>query len=236
MFLSDIFDQLTYGELSQVAFSGQDDGFGITLSNYERVTTHVNLALTELHKRFPLKSDEVVIQQDDSIGTYYLDYKYAVSNTASAEPVKYLIDTVAKPFESNILKIETIVDDAGDKLTLNDSTDENTILTPTYNSLIVPVPNSEVALTVGYRANHRKITTLNLDPETEEVDIPESHLEPLLLYIASRVHAGIPSLEGTNDSMSYMARFEAACQQITTQGIMNKANPANMKLSNNGWV
>jgi len=236
MFLSDIFDQLTHGELSQISFSGQDDGFGITLGNYERIIPHVNLALTELHKRFPLKTGEVIIQQDASIGTYYLDYKYAQSNTGSTEPIKYLMDTVADPFVSNVLKIETIVDDAGDNIPLNDSTNEVSIFTPSYNSLIVPVPDPEVALTIGYRANHKAISLIGLEPDTEEVDIPSSHLEPLLLYIASRVHSAIPALEGANEGMSYYAKFIASCELIKTENIMNKATPANTRLCDNGWV
>ncbi len=85
MLLSDLFDQLTYGELSQLEYGGVDNE-GILLENYKRVVPHVNLALTELHKRFLIREEEVTIRCYDHIETYILDPKYAAT-TCRPEPV-----------------------------------------------------------------------------------------------------------------------------------------------------
>ncbi len=236
MRLSVIFDQLTYGELVQVSFSGQDNGFGIQVGAYERVVAHVNMALTELYKRFPLKKSSVIIQQYSAISTYYIDYAFAVSNTGGAEPVKYLIDTEANPYSSDLLKIESVVDDENENIPLNDCTDLDSISTGTYNSLIVPVPNPDLAMTINYRSGPKQILVPSLDPDTEEVEIPYSYLEPLLYYVASRIMTSQATLEDTGLGMQYMLKFEQACSKITELDLMNKENPTNEKLCDNGWV
>ena len=236
MRLSEIFDQFTYGELAQVSFSGQDDGFGIQVGAYDRMVTQVNLALTELYKRFPLKKSSVTIQQYDAISTYYISTDFAVSNVGGAEPVKYLVDTVGSPFPEDLLKIESIVNDAGDTIPLNDCTDETSISTPSYNAITVPVPSSDVTLTVNYRANHKRIISAGLDPDAQEVEIPRSHLEPLLYYVASRILTSQATLENNGLGMEYMLKFEQACTKISELDIMNKEDPTNLKSCNNGWA
>ena len=52
MTLSDVFDQLAYGEFSKI-FLGESGA--IPQSNWNRIITHINLGLTELYKRFDLK-------------------------------------------------------------------------------------------------------------------------------------------------------------------------------------
>ena len=44
MTLQEIFDQLTYGELSQLSMGGSEAGI-IDESNYSRILVHVNLGL-----------------------------------------------------------------------------------------------------------------------------------------------------------------------------------------------
>ena len=56
MLLSDLFEQLTYGELSQLEYSGVDDE-GFTVNDYKRVIPHINLGLAELHKRFLIREE-----------------------------------------------------------------------------------------------------------------------------------------------------------------------------------
>ena len=53
MKLKEVFDQLTYGELSQLSIGGQAQG-EITEENYARVVAHVNLGLSAIYKRFHL--------------------------------------------------------------------------------------------------------------------------------------------------------------------------------------
>lgn len=236
MKLQDIFDQLTYGELSQVSVGGNEENYGIHPENYERIVPHVNMGLSDLHKRFPLKTASAVIQQHKEISTYFLDLKYAVSNTTSTEPVKYLIDTASKPFEENIIRIEEIVDEAGCSISMNDPNDSNSIMMPSYNSLVIPFPSDDVAVNVKYRANHKKIMGAYLSPSTEEVELPLAYLQPLCMFIAGRIMAGRPSLDGVNEGASMIARYEQECFRLNQLNILHKSNPANERIMTGGWV
>ena len=120
MYLNELFDQLTYGELSQLEYGGVDNE-GITQEDHKRILPHINLALTELHKRFLIREEEVTIRCYDHIETYVLDSKYAATNTESTEPYKYIHDTVFEPFVDNVLRIEKVFNEDGQELFLNET-------------------------------------------------------------------------------------------------------------------
>ncbi len=72
MRLSEIFDHLSYGELSQVHI-GEGDGEGITPENRHRMITHVMLGLTDLHRRFQLREAETLVHLSPGLTLYTLD-------------------------------------------------------------------------------------------------------------------------------------------------------------------
>lgn len=81
MLLSELFDQLTYGELSSL-FMGGVDCTGIQSESYPQVVSYVNMGLLAIYTRFPVHLQEVVIKLKDEVQIYYLDRKYAQTNTA----------------------------------------------------------------------------------------------------------------------------------------------------------
>lgn len=234
MLLHTIFEQLSHGELAQLAI-GNKDGAGIVPESYPAITAHLNLALTALYKIFPLRMEEAIIQQNQATNLYFLSKQFAV-NGGSDEPVKYLIDTVNKPFIDNVLKIERIVNEEGEEIPLNDINDDNSIFTPSFNSIQIPDPIDTVTVGVIYRADHTEINPINLDPKTLDVPIPNSLLEPLLFYIASRAYASVPMVDGINQSAGYLNKFEASIQRIKNLDLVNDDEKPNQKLWNNGWV
>ena len=84
MKLQTIFDQLIHGELSQLFIGGAETSDVIVPDNYPKVISYINMGLLELYKRFPLRLKELVIQQNEGIGTYILDSNYAVANNESS--------------------------------------------------------------------------------------------------------------------------------------------------------
>ena len=235
MLLQDLFDQLTYGELAKVSLGG-DPTIGILEKDYANIISHINLGLTELYKRFPLKEDEISIQLEDNIQTYYLHSDYALTNDESIQPDKYLIDSEFHPFNDTVLKIEQVIDENGEILYLNDSNQAWSVFSPSYNSIQVPYASSEIAVTVTYRADHARIPNIGADPSTYDVPIPMTHLEPLLYYIASRIHTTLPTLDGVNKGNDYLAKYEAACTKIENLALTNKSDPSNHKLWDRGFV
>jgi len=247
MFLNELFDQLTYGELSQLEYGGVDDE-GITQKDYKRIIPHINLALTELHKRFLIREEEVTIRCYDHIETYVLDSKYAATNKTSTEKYKYIHDSIFEPFIDNVLRIEKVFNEDGQELFLNETdpyiikTERGmvshrawSVSTPNYRTIQLSYPMVENALVVEYRANHESIKVDGLIPATEEIKIPLYLIEPFLLYIASRVYSSLGG-DSAQEGMAYMAKFEASCKKIEELNLVNKENAVNQKLEAAGWV
>jgi len=233
MFSSELFRHLSYGVLSNVPIGGAG-GTGIEVINYPAIISHTNLGLTELHKRFPLRKSEVIVQLFDEIQTYELHPKYAETNPTEVYK-KYIMDSVYHPFTGGVLKIEEIYNECGEELFVNDANQLFSVFTCGHSTIQVPYPEKENSLSVFYRANHNLIDPMLTDPEEVEVNIPMTVLEPLLLFIAARVHNSLPSMDGVNDGNTYMAKFEAAVQRISMLGLINNSNTTNMKLPCAGW-
>lgn len=234
MLLSEIFEQLTYGELSQLKLGGSN-GEGILSANYPAVVAHINLGMTELYKKFPLSVKEVSIQQYASISTYFLNPIYGI-NSGTTEPIKYIIDSAGSPFVDTVFKIEEVLDTDELPIKLNDRNTTGSVFTPQYNSIKLPAPNDTDITIVRYRSGHTKIDVAGLDPETKEVELPIILLEALLLYVAARVYAGAPSLDGSNESQIHLAKFAAACNRVKDEDLINEENYANTKLEIKGWA
>lgn len=226
MTLQEIFDQLAYGELSQLSIGGGEAG-QITEASYGKLIAHINLGLTALYKRFPLKEDRVLIP-------------------LVMDQLQYPTTLIAPA----LLKIEKVLTLDDFELALNDESDRYSVFTPSASMLRVPadIVNQVVGLpdqykttglTVVYRANHPKIVQGlgYFDPNRVKVQLPESHLEPLLLYVASRVHTpmGVGQFEGQIGN-NYSGKYEAACQGIELANLKVDQGSQSTKLRDNGWV
>lgn len=235
MLLSEIFDYLAQGELRNLAIGG--DGAG-TIPEVHRPTVigHINLALTELHTRFPLKERELYLQQYDHIEFYKLSSQYAESNETSTEEYKYIVDSVDAPFTDDIIRIETAFDEVGNEIPLNDYTQDTSVFTPAYNMVQIPKPVGENVTVFIYRANHRTIPVDTTDPTLVEVDIPFTFLEAVMFYVAYRAYSNRTGNEGQAMSSTYKIKYEAACEFLQQHNAANDSYTiANNKPSMNYW-
>ncbi len=235
--LADIFDDLSTGELSQFSFSGAIDApGGIQPSDYPTLVRHTNRALVNLFTRFCLKEREVTIGMHDEISFYILDSKYAQSNTDSGELIKWIEDTPENPFTNDILRIQEVYNEVGDKLPINDLNQEDSVFLPTYKTLQIPNPASDDSVFVTYRAKHTDIP-IDADPETTEVEIPVYCVEPLLTYIAYRVYSTNADHNIQQIAASLMAKYEYQCKELEDKNVLyNTPNETNLKLMNGGWI
>lgn len=248
MKLKEIFDQLTYGELSQLSIGGSEAG-GVQPANYDRLVAHINLAMTSLYKRFPLKEGRLTVALQPGRLTYPITSKFAVTSRTSRETVRYIEDTTAEPFNDNIHKIERVYTTGGHEFGLNDLEDVYAMMTPTATTLRVPAdivtPPVEMnddlrttKLVVVYRANHTPIVAdgVDLDPESVEVELPYSHLEALLYFVAARLHTPTGMTNEANLGNTYMAKHEAECQRLETLNLRVDQASQSDRLGRNGWV
>lgn len=212
MTLQDIFDQLSHGELATV-FAGDITGGPLEPDRKEKLIVHINMGLTALHKRFNLKQKTEVVNLVPETHTYVLT-------------------------SPDLLRIEAVKDLEGNDYFLNDDNDACTLRTPNYKTLVLPMDLDTTALIVTYRADHpaiSKMKSYGYAPNIA-VDLPPTHLEPLLYYIASRVHNPIGMTESFHTGNNYAAKYEASCQLLEQQGFNQSELHRDDRFTRNGWV
>lgn len=248
MKINEVFDALRFGELSQLSLATADDG-DIPESKYPMLLSHIQLGLTALHKRFPLREGRVTLTLQPGQAEYKLTADYALTNRYARMPVKYLDDT-AEPFRDTMLKLERIILDSGRDLPLNQEGNQWSAFTPRLNFLRLPdelvAQGSDIPdwlktekLVLVFRDNHPKIDVEDFDIEDSTIDLPDSHLEPLLYYVAARVHNPIGTVGPSNEGqvgMSWSARYEAACKELEGTNLRVDRVADNTRLERNGWV
>lgn len=246
MKLSDIFEQLTYGELSQISMGGGEAGV-INKSNYSRVLAHVNLGLTALYKRFPLKEGRLTLTLQTGKTSYPLASRFVVGNRLSREALRYIQESPEGLFDDDILKIERVYTFEGWEMGLNDEADPYACFTPSATVLrvpgpaVIPTPDTPdflktATLEVVYRAKHKQLSLEDYDPDEVEVELPYSHLEPLLLYVASRVNNPMGMSGEFNAGNNYAAKYEKACQELEMVNLRVDQGQQSDRLVRNGWV
>jgi len=238
MKLSEIFAQLTYGEFSQLSLGGAEEE-GIALSNYAKVAAHINLGLIALYKRFTLKEGRVSFNLEAD-RTYY--------KLSTEENVSFIADPALPAFADDILKIEQVRTADDFELPLNDSSNKYSCFTPDATTLRIPldivnldsdVPDEYItsSLTVVYRASHPLLVVTEATNLSQvNIELPYSHLEPLLYFVASRVHNPIGMTNEFHAGNSYAAKYEQACMLLDVKNLQIDQGSENTKLRDRGFV
>lgn len=218
-----VLDQLTYGELSQLALVDQSTG-QIPTSKYPMVVAHINLGLTDLFKRFKLKEGRTWV---------------------ALQPGQVLY----RAKSPDVLKIEQVFSDKGVPFPMNDSTNKYSVVTPSLTTMqLHPDVVSKAAglpdeyktdrVEVTFRANHRQLVATideEIDPDEVELELPMSHLQALLLFVASRVHNPIGMTGEFNAGNNYAAKYEAEVASLMMGGLQLETQNENTKFERNGW-
>lgn len=236
MKLSEVFDQLTYGELRTTSLMGEGDT-QIQPHNYPKIVPLINLALTEIYKRYPLKTKQVTIQQYENIHEYVLDPMYAQTNNESNYPWKYIKDTSFDPFTSaeNVLKIEAVFREDGGEYILNDQTNPWSLFTPTYNSVSIPYTDENNVMTVAYRAGHDKLVSTGDNVLNQTVNISDTYLTALLTYVAAKYFLSSGQEPTRIQGATLMAQFENSITGVKMLNLANEENTSNTKLEDRGF-
>lgn len=217
MTLQDIIDQLSTGELRTAFLGDTTDGEPLGEYRTNALITHVKMGLTALHTRFNLKERMHVLPLTIGTQSYTLNLP-------------------------DLLRIESVRDLNNDEYLINVLNDPESLHTPNYRTLDVPSDLAEIldtpTLQVFYRANHPTIDPLAkyLPLDRTEIDLPHTHLEPLVLYVASRVMNPVGMDQQFHTGNNYAAKYEQACQRLELTGYqLDQADSQNRFISN-GWV
>jgi hypothetical protein len=230
-----IIEHLEHGVLSKINLGGNTT-MGVTSYNYPSLISAIELGLLELAQVFDLKQREVFVKQEDHIKIYELDVKYAVTNTASTETYKYIKDSVDNPFIGDILRIEAVYDELGNKLRLNDDNDPNSLYTPSVTSIQVPRPNAENSLSVIYSAGTVELRKTGDNLLEQEVYLPTTLLQAISMFVAAQVVMGRDSLEAKNESLIFERKYKEAVQLAINYGTKVVDNTVNTNKERRGWA
>lgn len=233
MLLSELFQKLSFGELSNLVIGGEGSGV-INVAHYPRLISQINYGLTALHSRFPLLEKELTLQLYDEVAQYFFRPEHSVST--GTDYYRYILDSAFAPFENDILRVEQIFDAYGNELPVNDDVECCSLFTPTFDSLLVTHPMKETILRVSYRANHPTIALTVTEPSTVAVNIPVSHEKALMFYVAGQIYSSMNGQEHTLKGQEFLQKFEQECQFIEEKNLDNNGYvQTNIKPMLGGW-
>lgn len=240
MKVSDIFEQLTYGELKQHGLGGYDTK-GVAEEDYPEVTSHLNLALLNLYTRFPILEKEFFLNPIIGQSLYEINSSNALS---SGNADWFIEDSVEVPFLDDIIRMSAIYDVYGNELPFNDENAETSVFTPKFNTLQIP---EEVSgpLSVIYRAKAPKVVAPAEDDTEEayaafldtEVIIPEVLMEAAFAFIEYRVSKALGTESGISQASIAKQNYELLCTEAERRNLLNTSvNPTNTKPEMRGFV
>ena len=234
MLLEDLYQRLSYGELNNLALSG--DGSGTIVEEARpRVILYANEALIRLYSTFVLRTDSVVIQLEGHITMYHLLPRFCYSQrNISTEPYLYIADLDDEPYENDLIKILTVFDGDGCELPLNDSENSRSVFTPQAQVLQVPWAESDKHLSLLYQAKHAVLP--DGDPHAI-IELPEVLHGALTAFIAYKVYSHMNTAEASNKAAEHMSVFASICEDALTKDLVSTSIlPSNTRFHKRGWI
>ena len=238
MNLLDIFNKLTTGELAQLALGGVHES-GISPNDYAKIIPHINLGLTDLHSVLPLSGKTVGIDQYDYINMYKLDVAHAQSSNVQPDDglPKYISDSAENPFLGDIIRIEEVVNEVGDIIPFNQPDELDGVFTASYDTIQIPQPVTGNVTFITYRANHAIIPVDVVVPEEIEIRIPQSHVQALLFFVASRYFASKNGADTAEISQSYRLKYMQELNMIQKYNLNREhSSTFNKRVAMRGFV
>ena len=236
MFVSELFEKLSYGELSNLNLSGEGNG-GIIEEKQPATILHANNALLTLYSRFILKEKDFLLEEVDHITNYHLLKKYAESQQPQpGVDYAYIKDLNREHFEEDIIKIMMVYDGGGHPIPLNDFDAPGSVFTPLQQQILqVPNPRNGVSLGVGYQAMHEKLVLVK--DVDQLIEMPEVLHCAYTSLIGSYVYGDINTQEATIKSQMLFQRYDSICLDLIERDILNSStSTTNTRFKKRGWV
>lgn len=234
MNVAQLLEVLADGELSGTALVNENTGL-IKPEKQAKVIGLINRGLTQLHTAFLLREQIVTVQHMSGVLTYDLNSKH--SAYSGTHDYKYILDSEFVPFTDNVIEIEFIKDEVGRDITINEDSDEFSYYTPGVNKVQVDTVDPTTVFHVIYKANHAMIDRNLSDLTSVNIELPDSFLDALCLYVASKQYSSINSTDSRKTGMELYQLYVAQVQLlksmnagIRTGGVLSTDKRAQ------GWV
>lgn len=237
MKLEELFKRLSFGPFSNISIG--NSGAGTILdAKQPTIVDALNNALVRLHSRFVLAEGEVIVEQREETTLYTISSANAISNldTDPTNPA-YIIDSEAKPYKDDLLRILSVWNDQGEPLALNEENNEDSLFTPQPNVLQVPIPVNGSPIHVIYQSKQKSL------PLTTPVDLNLTFEVPLVLeealinYIAYLVYNGMQGQEHKAIAANYLTMYDNLCMEVIELDLVGSSiTVSNEKLEARGFV
>lgn len=228
-----ILTQLSYGELSNLSMGNDGDGT-IRQRDIGKVLNAINDGLSEMSGLFTLKDSVVHIRLLSFVNTYHFNSRFAISQQPQPDvPDAYIIDNNREPFKNDVRKVYAVYDSLGNNLPINDEDKENSVFIKGRDSITVPNPEDGVYIFVHYKSDHFRVTNENLGAE---LDIPNSLVPALKMYVASRIYGAMSTVDASNKSVEYLNHYLNMIKDLKNEDATTESRFKINQFNANGWV
>lgn len=234
MNVTDLFQRLSYGELSNLAIGFEGAGT-IPEASRPKIISYLNEGLLSLYSRFVLKESSLILELSDFITSYQFTKRFARSNaTPTAGDTLYIVDHIDDPYKGDLIKVLQVTNGIGERYPLNDPDNTLSMFTPQPNVLQVPNPQTGQVLGVVYQAMHEEIA---YDDYEACIQLPVVLERALLSFIAHKVYHHMNGQENAAKANEYLGIYDGICQEIVDRDLVNSSSSSTgMKFHDRGFV
>lgn len=233
MELTELYSQLSFGELSNLSLSNNGDGT-IVEEKKPQIVGFANEALLRLYTRFVLKQNDLILEMRPNTTFYHLLSRYAEQSWDETSEIAYpyIRDLAREKFTEDVLRITAVYDNNGNERPLDDRERYDSIFVPQPNTIQNPTPKVGEFLNVMYQAKHPK-----LDTETvTTIELPDVLHEAFKAYIAYKVTGSMNTNEMQGVSQGHFGMYENICQELIDRDILGQTQTStNVKFRKRGW-
>ena len=232
MDLNDFLEDLCLGELSNL-YIGLEGQVDLHPQNRAKLINYVNQGLNALYSRFALQKKELIIRGQEFLSLYHMDQKFSMSIGTSK--TKYIDDTRCEPFCNDLIKILEVYNEVGIPFKLNVKDDNESLHTPSWNSLQILHPVQDQGYFVIYQAKPVKIAA-----DTDgciDLNLPPILIEGLAGFVASKVYSHMNGQQNKATAQEQMAVFEAKCLELVNGDLGSDSETSfNSKAEQRGFI
>jgi hypothetical protein len=224
MLLSDIYTQLTYGELAHLfVTTRKSTDTGMDESAFQKLLPSIQVGLTDIHSRMYMREGLISVPLTQAL--------------------EYIIDPETKDL-IEIEQITGILDGETYVIPLDYRDDPNSIRRTSADTIRLPPMTTDDTwrkntdhLSITYRANHPIINTYiaNAAPLVTPIYLPMSHLYALCLGVASRFMDPVGIKNEFHQGNNYRQKYEVEMQRLEMLGFDVQDSGLNNNLTRNDW-
>ena len=172
------------------------------------VLGYLNLGITELYKRFPLRVDEAIINLREMKSEYKLDGTDPDVEMPENSELMWIVAAYQEVEDTDYNELVAL------ELPLNEEENPLSLQTVAWNTLQVPMSVADAHISIIYVAVPEIYTTGDV---AEQLPLPRQMIEPLLEYMAYQAKSSIGTVQDT--ALAYQ-EFEASCSRVEMRGMI----------------